>query len=39
MVLLLSIDAKYFSRVIVFIFVFNKARAKLEMAKLNFPLY
>ena len=41
MVLLLFIDGKYFnlSSAIIFVFVFNKARAKLKITKGNLPPY
>ena len=41
MVLLLSIDGKYFnlSSSIIFVFVFNMARAKLKITKRNLPSY
>ena len=41
MVLLLFIDGKYFnlSSTIIFVFVFNKARAKLKITKRNLPSY
>ena len=41
MVLLLYIDGKYFnlSSAIIFVFVFNKARAKLKITKRNLPSY
>ena len=41
MVLLLVIYVKYFNlkSAISFVFAFNKARAKLGMAKLNLPSY
>ena len=41
MVLLLFIDGNYFnlSGAIIFVFVFNKARAKLKITKRNLPSY
>ena len=41
MVLLLFIDGKYFnlSSAIIFVFVLNKARAKLKITKRNLPSY
>ena len=41
MVLLLFIDGKYFnlSGAIIFVFLFNKAQAKLKITKRNLPSY
>ena len=41
MVILLAMDGKYFSlsSAIIFVFVFNNARAKLKITKRNLPSY